>query len=163
MVTRGDDARDLVAGLIGRHLSVATAESLTGGAVCARLVDVPGASATVRGGVVAYATDVKAGLLGVSRDRLAETGPVDRQVAEEMAEGVRRVLSADVGLATTGVAGPGPDAGVPAGTVHVAVAYPGGVAHQALVLDGDRAEVRRQSVRAVIRLALRSLGLGAAH
>lgn len=163
MEKHGDDVRGLVAGLIERHLSVATAESLTGGAVCARLVDVAGASATVRGGVIAYATDVKADTLGVSRDRLAQAGPVDRQVAEEMAEGVRRVLHADVGLATTGVAGPGPAQGVPAGTVHIAVAYPGGVAHQALLLDGDRAQVRRQTVRAVIRLALHSLAMRPAH
>ncbi|WP_432495537.1 CinA family protein [Kineococcus gypseus] len=146
-------AAAVVAALRAAGLSVATAESLTGGLVCATLVDVPGASAVVRGGVVAYATELKAALLGVDAARLARSGPVDAEVARQMARGARERLGADVGLATTGVAGPGPADGHPAGTVFVAVAadaLPGGAAARRLELAGDRAAVRRGAVEAVL-------------
>lgn len=145
-----------MAALIGRGWTVATAESLTGGLVCAALTSVPGSSETVRGGVVSYASDVKADLLGVDPDRLAEVGAVDATVAGEMAEGVCRLVGADVGLATTGVAGPGPSEGMPAGTVFVAAAGPwrSGPTTRALTLDGTRDEVRAASVDAVLELLL---------
>lgn len=145
---------EVVATLVERRLTVATAESLTGGLVCAALTSVAGSSETVRGGVVSYATDLKADVLGVDPRRLAEVGAVDERVAEQMAVGVRRLLGADVGLSTTGVAGPGPSEGVPAGTVFVAVAGlgAGGVTARALHLRGGRTEVRRASVDAVLRL-----------
>ena len=107
---------------------MATAESLTGGLVCAALTDVPGASAVVRGAVVAYATELKAQVLGVDPDLLATGGAVQAEVARQMATGVCRVLGADVGVATTGVAGPDPQDGHPVGTVFVAVAAEGRVA-----------------------------------
>ena len=97
--------------------TIAVAESLTGGLVAGALTGVAGASAVVRGGVVAYATDLKAVLLGVPEAVLAEHGPVHPEVAAAMADGVRRRLGADFGVATTGVAGPGPAEGKPAGTV----------------------------------------------
>ncbi|WP_396134545.1 CinA family protein [Cellulomonas sp. ATA003] len=105
------DAAALVAALAAHGRSVAVAESLTGGMVTAAVVDVPGASRVLRGGVVAYATDLKAQLLGVDRALLARVGAVDPGVAGEMAQGVRARLGADVGLATTGVAGPDPQDG----------------------------------------------------
>lgn len=144
----------LVADLVGRGLTVACAESLTGGLVCAALTSVAGSSATVRGGVVSYATDVKAGVLGVDAERLREVGPVDAVVAEQMALGVARLLATDVGLATTGVAGPGPADGMPAGTVFVAASgpWPGGVTSRRLALAGDRAQVRAATVDAVLSL-----------
>lgn len=150
---------DVVAALLRRGLTVATAESLTGGLVCAALTSVAGSSATVRGGVVSYATDLKANLLGVDERRLAETGPVDALVAEQMARGAGRLLGADVGLSTTGVAGPGSSGGVPAGTVFVAAAgpWPSGVTIRALHLEGDRDEVRRATVDAVLALLLAEL------
>ena len=98
----------LVEEMTSRGLTVATAESLTGGGLVARLVDVPGASHVVRGGACTYAVDTKCSVLGVSSDRLALTGPVDEQVARQMAEGTRRLFGASMGLSTTGVAGPGP-------------------------------------------------------
>lgn len=101
-------AARLLAVMEGRGWTLAVAESLTGGAVCARLVDVPGASRVLRGGVTAYATDLKASLLGVDDELLAARGAVDPDVAAAMAAGVRERLGADVGLATTGVAGPDP-------------------------------------------------------
>lgn len=142
----------LVQELVSRHLSIATAESLTGGGLCARLVDVPGASETVRGGVCTYATELKADILGVDRAHLARTGPVDAEVARQMAQGARRLFGADIALSTTGVAGPGPADGYPAGTVHIACAHPGGVEHRELHLRGSRAEVRAGSVEAALDL-----------
>jgi nicotinamide-nucleotide amidase len=147
-------APELLVALRSRGWTVAVAESLTGGLLCAALVDVPGASASVRGGVVAYATDLKDALLGVDAALLAERGAVDPDVARQMAEGVRVRLGADVGLATTGVAGPDPQDGHPPGTVHVAVATDGGVTVRSMQLTGDRSTVRAGTVDAVLRLAL---------
>ncbi|WP_129336818.1 CinA family protein [Cellulomonas endophytica] len=148
-------ARRLLQALEERGLTVAAAESLTGGLVVAALVAVPGASTVLRGGVVAYATDLKARLLGVDARLLDERGPVDPDVARAMAEGVRDRLRADVGLATTGVAGPGPQDGHPAGEVHVAVALPGRTEVASHRLAGERPEVRDATVGAVLELAVR--------
>jgi nicotinamide-nucleotide amidase len=140
----------LVRALRRADQTVATAESLTGGLVCAMLVDAPGASAVVRGGVVAYQSDLKTELLGVDADLIAREGTVHPDVAAQLAEGARRRLSATWGLGTTGVAGPGPAEGHRAGTVHVAVAGPDGVTVRRLDLTGDRESVRRAAVRAVL-------------
>ena len=118
--------------------TVAVAESLTGGLVVAGLTTVPGASYAVRGGVVAYATELKAVLLGVPRAMLAEHGPVYPGVAAAMAGGVRQRLSATFGVATTGVAGPDPQDGQPVGTVHIAVSADDDTVVRTLALDGDR-------------------------
>ena len=142
----------LIADLARRGLSIATAESLTGGGLVARLVDVPGASHVVRGGVCTYAVDTKASVLGVSESRLALTGPVDEQVARQMAAGARSLFGASIGLSTTGVAGPGPADGFPAGTVHIACAHPAGEEHRLLHLDGERAAVRAGAIDAAIAL-----------
>lgn len=152
-------AARLLQALGRRGWTVAVAESLTGGLVTAALVDVPGASRTVRGGVVAYATDLKASLLDVDSTLLDERGAVDPDVATAMAEGVRRLLGADVGLATTGVAGPDPQDGHAPGTVHLAVVGPG-LAHTARidVSGASRAEVRARATAAVIDLALAQVG-----
>lgn len=145
-------AADLVRVLTARGLTVATAESLTGGLVCAALTDVPGASAVVRGGVVSYATDVKAAVLGVDAALLGRVGAVDARVAAAMAEGVRRVLGAEVGVSTTGVAGPDPADGQPVGTVFVGVSSPAGTRTERHLFSGGRDTVRRESVRAALDL-----------
>ena len=150
-------APEVVAALLAAGTSIATAESLTGGLLCAALVDVAGASAVVRGGVVAYATELKADLLDVERAALARTGPVDGLVAEQMARGARSRLGADVGVATTGVAGPGPADGFPAGTAFVGVAadwLDGGARHVLLRVEGDRAAVRAGVVAAALAQVL---------
>jgi nicotinamide-nucleotide amidase len=142
-----------------RGETVATAESLTGGLLCATLVDVPGASDVVVGGVVAYATRVKREVLEVDPDLLAERGPVDPQTAVEMAQGVQGMLHADWGVSTTGVAGPGPSDGHPAGTVFLGFAGPFRHAEsEALTLDGDRATVRRRTVEAALSHLVARLG-----
>ncbi|MEV4559733.1 nicotinamide-nucleotide amidohydrolase family protein [Kitasatospora sp. NPDC049285] len=137
--------------------TLAVAESLTGGLLAATLVDVPGASAVFRGSVTAYATELKASLLGVDEGLLAVHGPVHPVVARQMAEGARRLLGADYALATTGVAGPDPQDGQPVGTVHVALAGPAGTEARPLRLSGGRATIRQGSVAAALELLLERL------
>ena len=151
-------AADVIRAFAASGLTVAVAESLTGGLVVAELVAVPGASAVVRGGVVAYATELKHDLLGVDAALLAAGGPVQAAVAEQMASGVRLRLRADVGLATTGVAGPDPQDGHPPGEVWIARATSAGVSSLRLELGGDRASVRRETVEAVLGFALAATG-----
>ena len=150
-------AADLVARLTDAGQTVAVAESLTGGLVTATLTEVPGASIVVRGGVLAYATDVKAQVLGVDADLLARVGAVDADVAEQMAGRVRSLMAATYGLATTGVAGPDPADGKRVGTVYVAVAGPGSSRVKSLSLSGDRGSIRTQSVFAVLALLAEEL------
>jgi nicotinamide-nucleotide amidase len=145
-------AAQLVGLLTQRRQTVAVAESLTGGLLGAAITTVPGASAVFRGGVIAYATDVKAALLGVSAALLAERGAVDPEVAGAMAAGVRQRLGASVGAATTGVAGPDAADGKPPGTVHIAVSATGGTVVQTLALSGGRDEIRRDTVERSLRL-----------
>ena len=147
----------VVARLTAAGRSVACAESLTGGLVCAALTSVPGASAVFRAGVVAYSASVKVTLLGVPAGLLAERGAVDPEVAAHLALGVRGLVAADYGLATTGVAGPDPADGKPVGTVYVAVAGPTVRRVRALSLSGDREQIRAESVRAVLALLWESL------
>jgi len=130
--------------------TVATAESLTGGLVAARLTDVPGASRCFVGGVVAYATRVKESALGVSSDVLVQHGAVSQECADAMAVGVRDRLDATWGMATTGVAGPDPQEGHPVGTVWIAVSGPEGGRTQLLHLDGTRREIREATCRNVL-------------
>jgi nicotinamide-nucleotide amidase len=155
----GSSAELLVGRLIDRGWSVSVAESLTGGLVVSSLVAVPGASAAVRGGIVAYATPLKHSLLGVDAALLAAEGAVHPDVARQMAEGVRAAAAvdgsaADVGIATTGVAGPTPQDGRPVGTVYVAVATPDGTRVRSLMLGGSRAQVRSAATAAALALAL---------
>ena len=131
-------------------LTLACAESLTGGSVCAALVDVPGASDVVKGGIVAYDVDAKRARLGVPVGVLDTQGPVSQSVAAAMARGARRVLDADVAVATTGAAGPDGHGGQPPGTVIVAVAGPRGERVVTLHFEGDRNEVRRAAVVAAL-------------
>jgi nicotinamide-nucleotide amidase len=145
-----------------RGWTLGVAESLTGGAVCAELVSVPGASAVLLGGVVAYATPVKHTVLGVEPEVLAEHGPVHATVALQMAVGVRRVVAvggtvADVGISTTGIAGPESPDGQPVGTVHVGVVTPVGAWTTELQVDGDRAAIRAQTVVAALAFLLEML------
>jgi len=151
-------AAELVALAAAQERTIAVAESLTGGALASALVDVPGASAVLRGGVVAYATDLKASVLGVDVDLLEREGAVHPLVAEQMAQGVARLARASVGLSTTGVAGPDPQDGKPVGTVFVAVHADGRTTTRRLALDGDRAAIREAAVARVIDLALAVLG-----
>lgn len=142
-----DSLEAVVLGLLGaRGSTLAVAESLTGGLLAGRLTDVPGASSVFRGGVVAYATDVKASALDVSPELLLAEGAVSARTAAAMAAGVRVRLGADYGLATTGVAGPAEQEGHPPGTVHLGLAGPDGVVTRSVRLPGDRERVRTYAV-----------------
>lgn len=152
-------AEQLVHELIERRMTIAVAESLTGGAVVSRLIDTPGASAVVLGGVVAYNTELKHSVLGVDTAVLNVHGPVHPDVAAQMASRVREVLAvggepADVGISTTGVAGPDSQHGHPPGTVFIGVAVGADVRVTPLDLVGDRASIRAQVVDAAVEIAL---------
>jgi len=132
--------------LLARDETLACAESLTGGGLCAALTSVPGSSVAVRGGVVAYSADAKRDLLGVGPGLVAAHGTVHPEVAEQMAQGARARLGTDWGVATTGVAGPDGLEGHEPGEVHVAVAGPAVLRSRTLQLPGDRRRVQRLSV-----------------
>lgn len=145
-------ACDLVHVLAARGLTLATAESLTGGQVAAAVTAVPGASRAYLGGVVSYATEVKVEVLAVSDDLVRQHGVVSEPCAAAMAEGVRARLGSDYGVATTGVAGPDPQEGKAVGTVFVAVAGPEGTRVQQLALSGDRPAIQHDTVDHAIRM-----------
>jgi len=130
--------------------TVATCESITGGLICSALTSVPGSSEVVRGGLITYATEVKTLLAGVDPDLISANGVVSAEVAEAMAEGVRRVCQADWGLAVTGVAGPGPFEGLSAGTVWLSVIGPSVRSTVRLHEIGNRAQVRQKTVDAAV-------------
>src|SRR5215468_6363009 len=147
----GVSVAEIIGELVRRGETLAVAESLTGGLLAASIVDVPGASAVFRGGLVVYATDLKATLAGVPTDLLEARGPVDPDVAAALADGARRTCGATWGIATTGVAGPTPQDGIAVGTVFVAVAGPRRATRR-LALDGGRPEIRVATVEAALRL-----------
>jgi nicotinamide-nucleotide amidase len=144
------------------HRTLAVAESLTGGLLTDAFVQVPGASAVLLGGVVAYATPVKHSVLGVDAELLHRRGAVDPEVARQMADGVRRAVAvdgraADVGVATTGVAGPAAQDGNAPGTVWVGVAIGGRVVALGASLSGDRAAVRSGAVALALQALVEAL------
>jgi nicotinamide-nucleotide amidase len=144
-----------VARVLGsEHLTLGLAESLTGGLAASRLVNVPGASRWFRGSVVSYATEVKTSVLGVP------DGPVvSENAARAMAEGARRVLGSDVGLAITGVAGPDPQDDQPPGTIFVGLARPGHDTEAVgLTVPGDRERIRQYATIAALDLLRRRIG-----
>ena len=149
--------------LLARGQTIGTGESLTGGLVAAALTTVPGASAVFRGGIVAYAADLKASLLGVPAELLDRVGTVHRDVAIAMASGAAARLGSAIGVATTGVAGPDPADGQPVGTVHIAVsvavlgAQVPHVSHRALALAGDRETIRHDTVNHALNLLISTL------
>lgn len=152
-----DVAAELVELLLTRGSTLVTAESLTGGLVGAAVTAVPGCSAVYRGGVVTYATELKAQLLDVDPALLARVGAVHPSVAVAMADGAARQLRADYAVATTGVAGPSPQDGRRPGTVFVGIHGPHGSAHfdESLDVDGptplDRQTVRRTTTLRALR------------
>jgi PncC family amidohydrolase len=145
----------LGAALRARRWRLAVAESCTGGLVGHRVTDVPGSSDYFSGGVIAYANEVKQSLLGVQADTLAAHGAVSEAVALEMARGARAVCGAEVGLAVTGIAGPGGGGpGKPVGLTWIAVSTPEVERAEQRVWPGDRAQVKAQSAQAALALAL---------
>ncbi len=159
----GVSAEELAGEIIARAkdagVTISTCESLTGGLIGSALTSIPGSSAVVRGGLITYATDSKHDLAGVSDNALDATGPVDEEVAKQMAEGSRAACKADVAIAVTGIAGPGgAEPGKPVGTVWLAVASPEGVKAYREQFTGARDEVRAQTVVRALELLRAQLG-----
>lgn len=144
-----------MAALAARRLTLGVGESVTGGLVSAAIVDVPGASDVLRGGIVAYANDLKIKLLGVPGELIADPGPVSEAVASAMADGVAQCLGVDIGLATTGEAGPRPQGAMPVGCVFVAAHGPGeSRVVERHLLAGDRTQVRWATALTALELGL---------
>lgn len=144
----------LINRLAQRDQTLAVAESLTGGELCAQLTSPPGASRVVRGALVVYSTDTKADIAGVDPALLATVGPVDPVVAEQLATGARNVFGSSYGVGITGVAGPSEQAGHPVGEVHIAVATPDHVVARTYDLGGagDRQAIRASACGAALSL-----------
>jgi nicotinamide-nucleotide amidase len=170
-VTAFDDATDeqlaarVIAALVASGRRIAVAESLTGGLLTAALVGVPGASRALSGGIVSYDTALKRTILGVESSILAVHGAVHPDVARQMARGVRKVCAvdgrpADVGVSTTGAAGPDPQDGQRPGTAFVGISIDGDSRAVALHLDGDRQAVRAGVVREALVALVDALGSG---
>jgi PncC family amidohydrolase len=157
-----DVGAQLHAELLARGLTVATAESLTGGAVADLVSGTPGASATYVGGVVSYATAVKQQLLEVSQATVDRHGVVSARCAAEMASGARKLLGADFAVSTTGVAGPDAQEGKPVGLVYVGVAGASGVETYEMHLAGDRAAIRAGAARRAVEVLLETVVRGMA-
>ena len=156
-------AREVLAGLTEKGLSVCTAESCTGGLVCAALTSQPGSSSVVRGGAVTYTVDEKVRALGLDPDRVERDGVVSEETARAMALGAKKRLGADYALSTTGVAGPGgatPQA--PLGCVCLGLACPDGtVTSQRCIFEGSRAQVRAQAVDKALEMLMEHMSKSA--
>jgi nicotinamide-nucleotide amidase len=157
-----EDVTDMAEAILERcrtaGLTIAVAESCTGGLLGARLTAIPGSSDVVLGGVIAYHNDVKQQLLGVPANELAEHGAVSEVVARQMASGVRALVGARVGIAITGVAGPGGGTEEkPVGTVWMAVDVGGEVRAHRSVFVGDRGEIRFRASQFALELLRRML------
>ncbi|CAN5166459.1 CinA family protein [soil metagenome] len=147
MLSASELGAAIIAECTRRGLTIAVAESLTGGLLVAELIATPGASAVINGGVVAYNTELKHTVLGVEASLLSAHGAVHPTVAREMAMGARIRLAvggvaASIGISTTGVAGPDPQDGQPVGTVYIGIASEAGVDSIRLPLSGSRADIR---------------------
>jgi nicotinamide-nucleotide amidase len=159
----GDDettlAGAIVAALVERSWTIGTAESFTGGAVADEIVAVPGASRAFRGGIVAYANEVKTALLDVPEDVLASVGAVSEEVAVAMARGARARLGVDIAIATTGVAGPdGGSPEKPVGLMWMALASGAdGIETRRLTFPGQRSDIRMRGTVAALSLVWRSI------
>jgi nicotinamide-nucleotide amidase len=158
---------DLIDALAARGLTVAVAESLTGGLLIAELIAPAGASAVINGGVVAYHTELKRSLLGVDAALLSTVGPVHPEVARQLAMNVRHRLGiegrpADVGIATTGVAGPDPVGGIAPGVVFLGLSVGDVTRARELTLHGSRQQIRAQAVTAALEWLAEALERGLA-
>lgn len=152
-------ATEVLTLLRNRGLSLATAESCTGGGVGEALTAIPGSSDTYRGGIISYTNAIKRKLLGVPSALLETYGAVSLPVAEAMALGAAQALEADVAVSTTGLAGPGGDDwGNPVGTVCVGCFFRGQVRSETFHFLGDREQVRRAAVEMALRMVLEFAG-----
>lgn len=157
-MTTEELAQALLQALEARGLTLATAESCTGGGIGHALTAIPGSSKTYRGGIISYTNAVKHAVLGVPQEILDTYTAVSRETAEAMARGARRVIGADVALSVTGLAGPdGDGTGRPVGLVYLGCVTPHAVLIQQWRFPGDRTAVRAQAVDQALELAFHAL------
>ena len=152
-----DLAYELIQKLGQRHLTISVAESLTGGLVAASLTQIPGASAVFKGGIIAYGDEIKQKVLKVDSALITKFTSISEPVAQSMATNVRELMNTDIGIATTGVAGPDKSDGFAPGIVFVAISIGDHKICQKLELVGDRTQIRDQSVNAIFKLTLSQL------
>ena len=153
-----DKVKQLVEVLKARAITLATAESCTGGLLGKSITDISGSSAVYPGGVISYCNRIKHEVLGVDQKDLDTLGPVSATVAQQMAEGVRRVIGADLGVSVTGIAGPNSDeTGRPVGLVYIGVSDGETTLVREYHFDGDRAAVRKQAAEEAANLVMQLL------
>ena len=151
-------AREVISRLTDEGRTLSTAESCTGGLLGKLLTDIPGASNAYKGGVISYVNEVKHHVLGVEQETLDVCTAVSRETAHEMAKGTRSLLKADIGVSTTGLAGPdGDGTGRPVGLLYIALDMEGFSYSRELHLKGDRAEIRAQAAHEALSMLLEFL------
>ena len=152
-----DLAHEIIQKLGQRHLTISVAESLTGGLVAASLTQIPGASAVFKGGIIAYRDEIKRQVLKVDPALITKFTSISEPVAQSMATNIREIMNTDIGIATTGVAGPDKSDGFAPGIVFVAISIGDHKICQKLELVGDRTQIRDQSVNEIFKLTLSQL------
>ena len=150
-------ASSLIKKLQENNLTIAVAESLTGGLVAASLTEIPGASKVFKGSITAYADEIKQNVLNVNKETILKFTSISEQVALEMAINVRTIMKSDIGISTTGVAGPEKSAGFAPGLVFVAISIGDHNMCQKLEITGDRSKIRNQTVQELLQLTLSRL------
>ena len=150
-------ASSLIKKLEEKNLTVAVAESLTGGLVAASLTEIPGASKVFKGSITAYSDEIKQNVLNVNKETITNFTSISEQVALEMAINVRKIMKSDIGISTTGVAGPEKSAGFAPGLVFVAISIGDHNMCQKLEITGDRSKIRNQTVQELLQLTLSRL------
>ena len=150
-------ASSLIKKLQEKNLTIAVAESLTGGLVAASLTEIPGASKVFKGSITAYSDEIKQNILNVNEETILNFTSISEQVALEMAINVRTIMKSDIGISTTGVAGPEKSAGFAPGLVFVAISIGDHNMCQKLEITGDRSKIRNQTVQEILQLTLSRL------
>ena len=150
-------ASSLIKKLQEKNLTLAVAESLTGGLVAASLTEIPGASKVFKGSITAYSDEIKQNVLNVNKETITNFTSISEQVALEMAINVRTIMKSDIGISTTGVAGPEKSAGFAPGLVFVAISIGDHNMCQKLEITGDRSKIRNQTVHEILQLTLSRL------
>ena len=150
-------ASSLIKKLQENNLTIAVAESLTGGLVAASLTEIPGASKVFKGSITAYADEIKQNILNVKDETITNFTSISEQVALEMAINVRTIMKSDIGISTTGVAGPEKSAGFLPGLVFVAISIGDHNMCQKLEITGDRSKIRNQTLHEILQLTLSRL------
>jgi nicotinamide-nucleotide amidase len=150
-------ASRLIKKLEEKNLTIAVAESLTGGLIAASLTEIPGASKVFKGSITAYVDEIKQNVLNVKEETITNFTSISEQVALEMAINVRKTMKSDIGISTTGIAGPEKSAGFAPGLVFVAISIGDHNMCQKLEITGDRSKIRNQTVQELLQLTLSRL------